>query len=125
MKVVIDAKLETLELNMKEESASRRLILPKNTQVLAINVTGNHILECRGILASFSNGIVTDGSWKCVGNKPKSSSSGNGAWNTLASVGGPNNDPEHREISSNAQWIWIRNSPDKTIYCEKTFGKFN
>ena len=123
--------LKSYTLKMDGNGSPRRLVLPKDTQVVTIKIicTGRCCTisygKCIGILASFSNGIVTDRSWSCFVLSRTSSYCHRGS-KEIASVACNNEDSNPPEIASNAQWIWISpSSSAKSIYCEKILGKFN
>lgn len=106
----------------------RRLILPKGTQSVTIKV--HNCSNQNGILASFSNGNVTDGSWRCTNStfcNWKLNNCASVTWED-ASVIANNSDnltlARYPEIASNAKWIWLRDSSAIAVWCEKTFGKF-
>ena len=108
----------------------RRFVLPEGTQVVTIKARRDYTMY-GGILASFSDGNVTDTSWSCIDcsqfgcfNKYiyacESCSKSN--WEkppntTLNTISFP-------KIASSAQWIWVKNSSAASVWCRKTFGKF-
>ena len=89
-----------------------------------------------GILASFSNNVVTDDSWECTVKKDCGSSCDDGSFHPAwgpAVVYGRNdetttpwykaNKGKLNQIESNAQWIWVENKVATAVWCRKTFGK--
>ena len=125
IEIEIENNRTKVDLN-KTSRQPQRFVLPEDTQVVTIKVH-----KARGwgggILASFSNNIVTDGSWHCT----DSSSCSFADCSSLqweASTAGKN---EHSstwgkppEIASSAQWIWISNSSALKVWCKRTFGRF-
>ena len=114
---------------LRENAWRRRLVLPKNTQSVTIKVRKYSNHEKVGILASFSNGNVTDGSWRCVNSTTcnwESNSCSSVMWESASVV--PNNGvstpARYPEIASNAKWIWISYHSPANVWCKKTFGKF-
>ncbi len=121
---------EVITVNEKLCSQPQRFVLPEDTQVVTMKARDHHAVG--RILASFSNGYVTDESWSCA-----DSSSCDGStddcpslkWNN-ASTFGKNDESSttsrkhHIEIASNAQWIWISSSSATSVWCKRTFSKF-
>jgi hypothetical protein len=117
-------------------SEAESFTLPGNTKyviIKALNDPGN----VGGILASFSNGVVTDESWECA--NMSSHESGNCGsepkWHKAKEYG-PNNktispwgthltylNKTISEIEPRAQWIWITNASATSVWCKKTFSK--
>ena len=67
------------------------------------------------MLGNFSDGNVTDGSWKCSSVKPSdqwiSSTFDDSSWpNALATEGQGGKWPNQPNIANNAKWIWAGNS---------------
>jgi hypothetical protein len=101
----------------------RRFVLPEGTQVVTIKARRDDTMY-GGILASFSNGNVTDKSWscRCCDWSECFESCSNSDWEnppktTLNTVSFP-------KIASSAQWIWVNNASASSVWCRKTFGKF-
>ena len=65
-----------------------------------------------GFLASFSNGVKTDGSWQCA------AEGGAMAPATVLDANGGG----VPDISSDANWIWASDSGAETVSCEKTLN---
>ena len=114
---------------LREKVWPRRLVLPKSTQSVTIKVRGCSNPKV-GILASFSNGNVTDGSWSCADSTTcnwKTNHCSSVAW-VNASVVANNSDDStstrRPEIALKAQWIWISPNSPTNVWCKKTFGKF-
>ena len=107
----------------------QRLVLPRDTQCVTIKVS-NCFEQNAGILASFSNGNVTDGSWKCTDSTScdwETQNCSSDAWkdaSVVANNGAHSTSTKFQEIASNAQWIWISHSLSISVWCKKTFGKF-
>ena len=111
-----------------ENAWPRRLVLPKNAQSVTIKVR-KYSNQMAGILASFSNGNITDGSWRCVESTNcnwESNSCSSVLWENASVV--RNNvvstPARYPEIASSAKWIWISYHSPATVWCKKTFGKF-
>ena len=80
-----------------------------------------------GILASFSNNMVTDGSWQCadMSSCPEVKCA---AWKQAVTYGfndehSKNKWKKMNEIESTAQWIWVKDSTAKMVWCRKAFGE--
>ena len=112
----------------RENAWPRRLVLPNNTQSVTIKVR-KYSNQKVGILASFSNGNVTDGSWRCVNSTTcnwESNSCSSVMWESASVVrnSAVSTPARYPEIASNAKWIWISYHPPANVWCKKTFGKF-
>jgi hypothetical protein len=106
-----------------------RFTLPGDTKVVTIKAH-NDVGNVGGILASFSNRVVTNASWQCV-----DMSKSNPTWLSAieyglnvassGSIWSENNKPGKKisEIEETAQWIWVRNSEARRVWCRKTFSK--
>ena len=81
------------------------------------------------MLASFSNGVVTDESWECINSSLKSTQT---EWPKAVTYG--NNDEttfpwgtilkeKIANIKETAQWIWTINRYEKSVTCRKSFGE--
>jgi len=101
-------------------------LLPAGTRSVAVSCQDLHHQE--GILASTTNGALTDSSWKC------SSSSPNGweqpdfddsSWAAAEEIANHGDSPWKTRpgINPNAKWIWTSGTPrgDTTVYCRRTF----
>ena len=98
--------------------------LPKALQVLVVLAT-HYSIDAPGILGSFSNGVVTDETWKCTG-EPVSSGWGtsdydDSQWPTAVEYGNNTNPAlplwEGQGILPSAKWIWVANRTSGNIYC--------
>jgi hypothetical protein len=121
----IKIKTEKKEVNITTKSEqAQRFVLPEDTKIVAIKVTPRR-WYLRGILASFSNGNVTDESWSCADSSSCQQSfqdCNSSAWKKAEIMTNPPDRP--REIASSAKWIWIRESYRYNFWCKRTFGKF-
>jgi hypothetical protein len=101
----------------------QRFVFPEDTQVVTIKARA-----CGGILASFSNDIVTDESWYCTDSSSCSSGGcSSSKWENAVTVrknGFFSTLPKPPEIASSAQWIWISHSSAPSVWCKRTFGRF-
>jgi hypothetical protein len=101
----------------------KRFVLPEDTKSVTIRC-----LSWCWILASLSNGIVTDESWSCADSSCCDGSPENCfhhlEWKK-ASIQKKRVDNEHQEIASNAKWIWLSDSSITNVCCRRTFGKLN
>jgi hypothetical protein len=104
--------------------------LPKNTQVVTIKAHTNG-RDMGGILASFSNHVVTDETWLC-GECTSFNSSLSGLEcmknaTTFGETGTPSIlKPPGYDFSgeaAKAQWIWVENVTTSHVWCMKEFGK--
>ena len=132
-KLVIETKpRKVITVNLKHRSRQpERFILPEDTQVVTIKAY-TFWKSVGRILASFSNGYVTDESWSCANSfscKNSSDDCPSLKWNNATTFG--KNDESsttsrkyHIEIASNAQWIWISYSSATSVWCKRTFSKF-
>ena len=76
-----------------------------------------------GMLAEFSNGIVTDSSWHCTEINSTTKSHWPAAREVATNDGSDSQwKSEVTGISSNAKWIWTPNSGDKEVWCQKDIG---
>ena len=109
---------------------AERFTLPKDTKVVTIK--GNNSKGVGAILASFSNGVVTDGTWQCadMSSCTTTDCENSVTWQGAKTYGinGKNTSPWNRrlnDIDSTAQWIWVDHNLAKRVWCKKTFGKSN
>ena len=109
-----------------------QLTLAGDTKVVTIKADNPHYVG--GILASFSNGVVTDGTWQCaeIGsftNECENSVTWKGAKtcglnrNETPPWGQRRGKGAFEEIEPTAHWIWVDNSKATRVCCRKTFGK--
>ena len=107
---------------------TERFALPGDTKVVTIegvNPDGEG-----GILASFSNGVLTDGTWQCADMSSCTTTDCKNpvTWQGAKTYGinEENPSPWNRrlnDIDSTAQWIWVDNEFARRVWCKKTFGK--
>ena len=109
---------------------TERFSLPGDTKVVTIK--GDNSVAGGGILASFSNGVVTDGTWQCadMSSCTTTDCENSVTWQGAKTYGinGENPPPWNRrlnDIDSTAQWIWVGYSNAEMVWCKKTFGKLN
>ena len=103
---------------------TERFILPGDTKVVTIK--GDNTGGPGGILASFSNGVVTDGTWECADMSSCTTECENSVtWQGAKTYGINGEKPWNTRpyIDSTAQWIWVDNNKATRVWCEKTFGK--
>ena len=106
-----------------------RFPLPGDTKVVTIK--GDNTLGGVGaILASFSNGVVTDGTWQCadMSSCTTTECENSVTWQGAKTFGVNTNHPTWNTrpyIASTAQWIWVDNKYAKIVWCKKTFSKLN
>ena len=105
---------------------SQRLILPGNTKGVTIEAInpGN----VGGILASFSNGVLTDATWQCADMSSciTVECENSVKWQSAKPYGVNGEHPwtiKLNEIESTAQWIWVDDDDATRVWCNKTFGK--
>lgn len=126
MKVYFDGVLQTglPQTDLDNWRVTTQIAVPPGTVMVGIECYDEHVVA--GILASFDNGLVTDGSWSCSdtevpgwsdpsvdpGFQPASvyGTNGVGPWGNLAGI-----DPS-------SQWIWTADnnydtSTEHTAYC--------
>lgn len=102
----------------EEESFS----LPGNTRGIVIEgINGKN--SPGAILASFSNGIVTDESWECISGDSRN----NTTWPKAIPYGSNNANvkPWKRaidNIAANAKWIWTSEKTEVNVLCRKVLG---
>ena len=94
-----------------------KIIIPSGTKVVAIHAKDHGGPE--GILGSFSNGQVTDATWKChsspVPSEWASADFDDSCW--PAAVEHPRGKKIHN-IADDAKWIWTKdNYVDNEVYC--------
>ena len=100
-------------------TSSTDYVIPGNTRV--ISVSGIDKGFQYGILGSFSNGMVTNASWKCEdGEYPgwNSPDFDDSSWPAAVEIATHAAGPWHTltGIASTAKWIWTAGNPDK-VYC--------
>ena len=107
---------------------TERFTLPGVTKVVIIKGRNNH--GKGAILASFSNGVVTDGAWQCanMGSCTINECDNSETWQNATTYGVNGDKPspwnaKMKYIESTAHWIWVDNPSAESVWCKKTFGK--
>ena len=103
------------EHNLKSEWwATERFTLPGD--IKAVTIKANNTGDVGGILASFSNGVLTDSTWKCPDMSSCTTAECENAatWQDATAYGVSENKPPPwkrrlANIESTAQWIWAIN----------------
>ena len=102
-----------------------KIIIPSGTKVVAIYAEDIHG-GIAGILGSFSNGQVTNATWKChsppVPSEWASAEFNDSSWPAAVEHGGQNSNQwktKIQNISDDAKWIWTSNNnqPGSKVYC--------
>ena len=106
---------------------TQNFTLPVDTRVVTIE--GDNPWLGGGILASFSNGVVTDGTWQCADMSSCNTTECENSvtWQDAKTYGVNANHSTYEtipNIDSTAQWIWVENAFATRVWCKKTFGKF-
>ena len=105
--------------------------VPGNTKVVAVMIK-DFWGGVGGLLGSFSDGTITDNTWKCTRTYSEQwnlATFDDNAWPAAVAtrgqedvIGGPKSD-----IASNAKWIWAgpyeTNADVVIVYCRKKMGK--
>ena len=106
---------------------AKEYALPGNTKYVAIEARNpNHN---GGILASFSNDVVTDESWQCADMNSCHLHWRSCNWRRAISYGSNNNSTRTvlkgkiPKIERKAQWIWVNDQSTTWVKCKKTFSK--
>ena len=104
-----------------------RFALPGDTKVVIIK-GDNGRGSPGGILASFSNGVVTDDTWQCadMSSCATTECENSVTWQGAKTYGVNKNNPTWKTrpyIDSTAQWIWVNSSSAERVWCKKTFCK--
>ena len=112
------------EYNTREKSS--KIIIPSGTKVVAIHAN-NTYGDYEGILGSFSNGQVTNATWKCHSSPvPGEWASGDfddNCWPAAVVLADHGSAPWGRimNIVDDAKWIWTENNiGDREVYCRVT-----
>ena len=108
----------------KWEEATK-IIIPNGTKVVAIHAKNIHWGGVVGILGSFSNGQVTDATWKChsspVPNEWSSTDYDDSSWPAAVehvAHGSSWWSKKIQNISDDAKWIWTKgNYVENEVYC--------
>ena len=105
--------------------------VPETTTVIAVKINDYHSVV-GGFLGSFSDGSVTDSSWKCTRAYSKSwnlASFDDSDWPAAVATRGQGDRiwGTQPNIAKNAKWIWAGSyetkNPTVTVYCRKKLGK--
>ena len=105
--------------------------IPETTKVIAAKIN-DYDNVVGGFLGSFSDGSVTDSSWKCTRNYSdewKLSTFDDSAWPAAVATRGQGDRTwgTQPQIANNAKWIWAGSyetvNPTVTVYCRKRLGK--
>ena len=109
---------------------AENITLPGNTTY--VEIIADNTGAQGGILASFSNGVVTNNeSWECADMSSRCSENCK-LWLPAVSHGLNNKDTDPwgkilgkgiPGIEQTAQWIWVKNIWAKSVRCRKTFSK--
>ena len=99
-----------------------KIIIPSGTKVVAIHAKDHGVIA--GILGSFSNGQVTDATWKChsspVPSEWASADFNDSSWPAAVEHEDHGSAPWRRimNIADDAKWIWTKNNynGDKEVY---------
>jgi hypothetical protein len=111
---------------------AKNFVIPGDTKY--VKIKANNAGHVGGILASFSNGVLTDESWECADmsscnskncdSKPK--------WRQAVSYGLNNKTiwpwgtffkKAVHGIERKARWIWVADRYAKSVWCMKSFSK--
>ncbi len=115
-----------------EWQKAEHFTLRGDTKVVTIKAHNDKGLQdVGGILASFSNNVVTDESWNCTDMimcpRENSDCEGLANWQPAKTYGHNNKKispwSEISKIKQTAQWIWVENKVAKRVWCRKTFGE--
>ena len=97
-----------------------------------VTIEGGNPGTIGGILASFSSGVVSDGTWQCadMSSCTTAECENSVTWQGATTYGVNENNPPPwnrriPDIESTAQWIWVDDKYAKRVWCKKTFGKLN
>ena len=96
-------------------------VVPNNSKIVTIKAytNGSHV---GGILASFSNNVVTDEAWLCMEKGENWENATTVKINGKSSLPKPTGDDFSGE-AARAQWIWVRNTSATNVTCKRTFSK--
>ena len=115
----------------KDWKTTIKVTLPETTKVVAVKINDYGVIG--GLLGSFSDGNVTDHSWKCSREYSESwnlPSFDDSAWPTAIATRGQGDSVwgTQPNIAKNAKWIWAGPYETKTssvtVYCKKRLGKY-
>ena len=98
-------------------------VVPNNTKIVTIKAytNGSHV---GGILASFSNNVVTDEAWLCMEKGENWENATTVKMNGTTSLPKPTGDDFSGDAAT-AQWIWVKNTSATNVACKRTFSKSN
>ena len=126
MKVYIDGQLQPAQTSDNIWGHVSTYSVPSTTTVIGIECEDLHVYG--GILASLSNGVVTDDGWSCSTqhvpgwSQPSFTATGS-QWFSATEHGANGVSPwaTITGISSGAQWIWSPNylHGDRQMYCRR------
>ena len=105
--VTIDVNSLVLILNC-DWRTPEDVVVPNNTKILTIKAytSGSHV---GGILASFSNNVVTDEAWLCMEKGENWENATTVKINGTSSLPKPTGD-DFSGDAARAQWIWVKNT---------------
>ena len=100
-----------------------KIIIPSGTKVVAIHA--KNYVDFAGILGSFSNGQVTDATWKChsspIPSEWASADFDDSSWPAAVDYGRQGSPPWKNKIQNivdDSKWIWTKKYfGDKEVYC--------
>eukprot|EP00918_Siedleckia_nematoides_P001726 GHVU01004102.1.p1 GENE.GHVU01004102.1~~GHVU01004102.1.p1 ORF type:complete len:285 (+),score=9.68 GHVU01004102.1:113-967(+) len=127
--VYIDGQATPIVQNYNWQQVSS-VQIPGNTKVVAIQCRDKARVKV-GIIASLSNGVVTDNSWQCSGTLQAGWAgtpfTPNPAWwasaTIIPNIAAWGNFAQNGGISSSAKWIWTSQYSypgwDTPVYCRK------
>ena len=92
---------------------------------------GGRNKDVGGVLGSFSNDILTDGSWQCIIRNaaksqlvwPKAKSHARNNKRTGSVWIKQNSEKPVANIDGNATWIWTEKNNEESVTCRGSFGK--
>ena len=104
-----------------EWRVATKIIIPSGTKVVAIHAEDIHGGKA-GILGSFSNGQVTNATWKChsppVPSEWASAGFNDSSWPAAVEYWGQGTTKKKKNISDDAKWIWTSdNKKGSKVYC--------
>ncbi len=117
--------------HLKDWTQTLTVTVPANTKVIAVKITDVGIVG--GLLGSFSDGSVTDETWKCTRTVPQHTcwekpDFDDSAWPAALATEIHGAEPWGWRplISHSAKWLWNLQYPtigaSSTVYCRKRLG---
>ena len=101
---------------------SEQFTLPADTKVVTVKAHNSN--GKGGILASFSNGVVTDKSWQCADmSLCTSKDCSRATWQSPVTLHKVKRQGKRSIKVQSAQWIWASEKTAERVWCRKTFGK--